>query len=108
MEGGSSEAGRRDACVPSSGPELCNHIDDDCDGKLDEDTEAACAAVIANGKSSCVPFHDTASCVLLECLPGFENCDGNPANGCEPFCSCHSCPEEDAGSEDAGPSSDAG
>jgi hypothetical protein len=109
-----------DACVATS--ELCNQIDDDCDGKADEDTVKVCESVIVNAETDCIALGKTASCVLLSCKPGYDNCDGNPANGCEPYCACHSCPDagpapaEDAGREndagditdDAGPGADAG
>ena len=114
MEGGpigdaAMDAGRRrdgalpDACMPAL--EACNRVDDDCDGKTDEDTQAACESVVLNAETDCVPFGKTAaSCLLLQCRPGFEDCDGNPANGCEPYCTCHDCADAgDGGSEiDAG------
>ena len=43
---------------------------------------AACGTVCPappNGTASCV----ASACGLASCLPGFSNCDGNAANGCE-------------------------
>jgi hypothetical protein len=34
-----------------------------------------------NGTSTCVG----GACVIVGCDPGYGDCDGNPANGCEPF-----------------------
>jgi hypothetical protein len=87
------------ACIAQ--PEVCNRVDDDCDGKTDEDALSACEGVILNAESDCVPIGKTATCVLLQCRSGYDDCDGNPANGCEPYCMCHDCDDSgsDAGSE---------
>ena len=98
-DGGPSSDGGPDACVEAS--EECNRADDDCDGKIDEDAVLACESVILNADTDCVAFGATARCVLVKCRDGFANCDGNPANGCEPFCMCNEC--SDAGDDDAGP-----
>jgi hypothetical protein len=96
--------GSPEACMPTA--EACNRVDDDCDGKIDEDAVSACQAIILNADSDCVRVGTKSSCVLIKCQDMFEDCDGNPANGCEPFCACHDCtttPETDAGGEtDAG------
>jgi hypothetical protein len=100
-EGGAAGAGM---CVGTA--ESCNRQDDDCDGATDEGARASCEQVILNAETDCVPFNDTARCVLLRCRPNFANCDGDPTNGCEEaFCACNECDDaggEDAGSEDAG------
>jgi hypothetical protein len=98
-EGGLPSDGGPDACAQAS--EECNRADDDCDGKTDEDAVLACESVILNADTDCVPFGAVARCVLVKCRDGFANCDGNPANGCEPFCMCNEC--SDAGDDDAGP-----
>ena len=96
---GGPRDGDTDACA-SGARELCNRVDDDCDGETDEGAELVCEETILHAETDCVPFANTKRCVLLRCREGYDNCDGNPANGCEPFCSCNLC--EDAGGEDAG------
>jgi hypothetical protein len=98
-DGGSNDGGP-DGCS-MSGAEMCNRFDDDCDGTVDEGVRSACEATIIHAMTDCVPFANTARCVLLSCHEGYDNCDGDPANGCEPFCTCNPC-EDDAGTEDAG------
>lgn len=97
-DGGPQEGGV-DGCMPSA-VEACNRNDDDCDGVTDEDVRPVCEQMIVHAETECVPFDNTARCVLLRCLPGYVNCDGDPANGCEPLCLCSPC--DDAGAEDAG------
>jgi hypothetical protein len=91
--------GDTDACA-SGARELCNRIDDDCDGEIDNGAEVVCEETILHAETDCVAYANTKRCVLLRCREGYDNCDGNPANGCEPFCDCNLC--EDAGGEDAG------
>ena len=101
--GGNGGAGTG-PCVPTA--EVCNAIDDDCDGQIDDGASNACSEVILNADSSCVPFEESAVCVMMRCHDGFANCDGNPANGCEEsFCTCNPCEDEsadDAGADDGG------
>jgi hypothetical protein len=97
-DGGPQEGGSG-GCVADA-PEACNRNDDDCDGKTDEDVGTACEQTILHGDTVCVPFENTARCLLIDCHAGYDNCDGNPANGCEPMCICNPC--DDAGAEDAG------
>jgi hypothetical protein len=99
LEHGRHHHGHSGACVErDSADTTCDGVDDDCDGKVDEDAVSACAQIILNGESDCVPTGTSASCVLLRCNDGFDNCDGNPANGCEPYCACHDC--SDSGTEE--------
>ena len=39
--------------------------------------------------TECTTSGTSTRCVLLSCLNGFDNCDGNPANGCEPWSNCN-------------------
>jgi hypothetical protein len=92
-DSGENEAGM---CIQQP-MELCNLQDDDCDGHTDEDTQEGCEQIIPNGVAECVDLAGEARCVLRKCLNGFSNCDGDPTNGCEPYCICHDCPLDDAG-----------
>jgi len=55
--------------------EICNGIDDDCDGVIDN---GAVCPPVPNATSHCVG----GQCQYA-CTQGFADCDGNPANGCE-------------------------
>lgn len=69
--------------------ELCNRLDDNCNGDVDETYELdvdplhcgrcdnACTA--PNGTPAC----RLRQCVVDACDPGYANCDGVAANGCE-------------------------
>ena len=77
-------------CFGYVGPteEKCNKLDDDCDGKTDEDFDlntdvnncGACG-------HSCINPHGTTQCVNGKCKPqcdsGFGDCNNNPDDGCE-------------------------
>ena len=88
----SSVAG--DACAPQT--ELCNRVDDDCDGTVDESEAVAtdCASKVLHSSSTC----QTGYCVKIgDCYEGFHNCDGMPDNGCETACPCGEDCGDDAG-----------
>jgi hypothetical protein len=102
VDGGDTDGG---ACVPST--EICNGIDDDCDGmpdQSDQDADDYCEGIILNTEAICFSqVVGDAVCVRrpgAPCDTGFSNCDGRPSNGCEhpaPTC-CLTC--EDAGTDD--------
>ncbi|MEZ4399783.1 MAG: hypothetical protein R3B06_07175 [Kofleriaceae bacterium] len=97
--GGPVDAGQPDAAGPidAAGPdastcipttEVCNGVDDDCDGMADEDFDltsahdhcGACGTVCAdtNATNACV-----ASVCVPACAAGARDCDSDPTNGCE-------------------------
>ncbi|MBI3178096.1 MAG: hypothetical protein HYZ27_00450 [Deltaproteobacteria bacterium] len=59
---------------------ICNGVDDDCDGEIDEIT-APCQ--LANATAGC----SNGVCALVQCEAGYADCDTDPANGCEAFLS---------------------
>ena len=73
---------------PAQPAEVCNGVDDDCDGVIDdgfdkmtdENNCGSCGTVCANA-------HGTTSCVSGACVPvcafGYVSCDSNFNNGCE-------------------------
>ena len=60
--------------------EICNGVDDNCDGVVDNG--ATCSLPHAN--ATC----QSPQCIVVSCDVGFFNCDGNHANGCESASPC--------------------
>jgi hypothetical protein len=59
-------------------PEVCNGLDDDCDGSVDgPGSEASCSLPHA------VPTCSEGACAIAACNAGFGDCDNAPADGCE-------------------------
>ncbi|HMI91949.1 MAG TPA: lectin-like protein, partial [Polyangiales bacterium] len=62
---------------PTSCPERCNALDDDCDGRVDEDGDAMCAA------DHTVSVCSAGECLIVECLDDHRDCDDDAGSGCE-------------------------
>ena len=70
-----------DAAVNPAGTELCNGLDDNCDGIADDGAAAVlCPAPAGVAVTSC---GGGAGCAISSCSPNRGNCDGVYANGCE-------------------------
>ncbi len=75
-------------------PEICNGVDDNCDGRIDEgfdlQTDPRNCGACGN---ACIRAHARTDCMAGRCtIPtggcdfGFYDLDGNPDNGCEYAC----------------------
>jgi hypothetical protein len=82
------------ATIHPGATELCNGLDDNCNGTKDEGFNLAtdprnCGACghacsFANASAACF----SGTCQFVSCNAGFFNCDGLQANGCETQGSC--------------------
>lgn len=74
-------------------PELCNNLDDDCDGVTDNGfdltTDAANCGFCGRGCDfqNAVAICAIGDCMLSDCLAGFVNLNGSELDGCEYECS---------------------
>ena len=92
-DGGAGASGDGGVCEDQA--EACNLVDDDCDGDVDEETVAACEAIVVHAVTECVESRGKARCLKVRCLDGFTDGDGDPTNGCETAVD-----EGDGGAED--------
>jgi len=83
-DAGNDDASSGNGCVPSDRelcaeicPETCNARDDDCDERIDEGGEVVCD--LTDAASVC----EQGVCLIVSCLNGAADCDGDPTTGCE-------------------------
>jgi hypothetical protein len=98
--GGAGGNGRPPLTCTQLGDEVCNHLDDDCDGNTDEDFDfmtnvlhcGGCDQVCqaANAETAC----EDGECKVKDCLAGFADNDPD-MDGCE-----YRCPVFPAAAED--------
>ena len=86
--------GGQKLCQAGTGPklEVCNGIDDNCDGQIDEGFDlqndpvncGACGKVcsLPNAVAGC----KVGQCSILSCKPGFADVNKDPKDGCEYSC----------------------
>ncbi len=81
-------------CVATNGgDEECDGVDNDCDQEIDEDFDfyndpAHCGGCHQGCDLQGVLHHvcEVGDCLLGQCAPGFQDLDGDGANGCEYPC----------------------
>ena len=71
------DCGDTNAAVHPLATELCNGVDDDCDGSTDEGASATCAR--AGSSLECIAGH----CTVIACDAGHFDCNGAASDGCE-------------------------
>ena len=59
--------------------EVCNGIDDDCDGTVDGPAATAACTAVPNATSVCT----AGACVIGTCAANFADCNGVVGDGCE-------------------------
>ena len=67
------------AAVSPEGAELCNGVDDDCDGAIDGAPASASCVLFGAAETSC----ERGACTLVSCVAGRDDCDGDATTGCE-------------------------
>ncbi len=67
------------AAVHPGATEVCNGIDDDCNGMVDEDPAATASCNETGTVGACV----MGGCTIAMCTGTYANCDGLTSNGCE-------------------------
>jgi hypothetical protein len=80
-------------CVEYVSPteEVCNNLDDDCDGETDEGFDKLNSIQYCGDCSGCHLAHASAACVdgeceITACVTGYVNVDTEVNNGCEYEC----------------------
>ncbi len=79
------------ACVPTSATELCNGVDDNCDGNIDENPAApsisVCGVNPAASAAECAPASaGNPGGVGIACVNGGWRCTFNTVGVCNPAC----------------------
>jgi hypothetical protein len=93
-EGQLPDGSYKDKCVSSAGGEVCNGLDDDCNGKVDDVDPTRLATDGKNcGQCGKVCSFDNAlakcqggKCVLDSCAPGYWDINKDDKDGCEYAC----------------------
>jgi len=76
------EAGFWSECMPSKGggDEICDGLDNDCDGKVDEPEDADSSCKLDHvSKAEC----KAKKCEIVTCQKDYDDCDQTDKNGCE-------------------------
>jgi hypothetical protein len=85
--GGSAGYDGQSGCTGT--PELCNGIDDDCDGVVDngfdlltDPLNCGACGIVCSAPTALTECR-AGACVIASCTPGYVDADRSPTNGCE-------------------------
>ena len=86
---GQEDCNDENASVHPGGTEICNWLDDDCNGIIDDGFNVqsdinncgTCGNVC--NLPNATPLCQGGVCQIASCSPGLSDCDGSAANGCE-------------------------
>ncbi|MCA9561532.1 MAG: hypothetical protein KC583_23455 [Myxococcales bacterium] len=86
-------------CTGAPTAEVCNGMDEDCDGRVDENFDLMVNVLNCGACNNpcrldnATPFCDGGRCRIRRCDPGYGNVDGDETNGCEPCAPTNPGPE---------------
>ncbi|MCB9637034.1 MAG: putative metal-binding motif-containing protein, partial [Sandaracinus sp.] len=74
-----------DETVSPGARDVCNGVDDDCDGTIDEGAETLCRDALGVVEAACTHLEgeDTPRCVVTSCAGSRYDCNLDPSDGCE-------------------------
>ncbi len=80
---GGSDCNDDQDLVNPAATEVCNQIDDNCSGSADETFDLTSDNLNCGACGTACSSNESCYSSACSCDTGFEDCNGNPADGCE-------------------------